>query len=61
MPTNPPAPIEDDSFDLDSPTELSPEALARGTRYPSEAERAELLKNLAELPLPEDSDNAQKP
>lgn len=50
--------VEDDSFDLDRPAEFSAETLARGTRYPSEAERADLLKNLSALPLPEDDSPA---
>lgn len=54
------APIteEDDSFDLNHPAEFSAETLARGTRYPSEAEHADLLKNLSALPLPEDDSPA---
>lgn len=53
-------PEDDDSFDLDRPAEFSAETLARGTRYPSEAERADLLKNLSKLPLPADDGPAAK-
>lgn len=42
---------EDDSFDLDRQPALSPEALARGTRYATAEERAHLTARLALLPV----------
>jgi hypothetical protein len=46
---------EDDDFDPDQPAELSPETLARGTRYLTETERATLLKNIASLPIDDEA------
>lgn len=45
------ATLEDDSFDLDCPPTLSPETLARGTRYATAEERAHLTARLALLPV----------
>lgn len=40
---------EDDSFDLDRQPKLSPETLARGTRYATDDERARLTARLAQI------------
>lgn len=45
------ATLEDDSFDLDRQPKLSPETLARGTRYATAEERAQLTARLALLPV----------
>lgn len=45
--------IEDDSFDLEHPAELSAETLSRGTRYTTDNERAALIAQLAALPITE--------
>lgn len=45
------ATAEDASFDLDCQPKLSPETLARGTRYATAEERARLTARLALLPV----------
>lgn len=46
---------KDEAFSLDQPAEFSAETLERGTRYPTEAERASLIKSIASLPIDDEA------